>query len=145
MRGERLEVRPDLRIPESELSEQASRASGPGGQKVNKTSSRVTLRWSIARSEALSERQRARLFERLGARLTREGELVLHAQSSRSQLRNREHARARLVELLRRALAERTPRRPTAPSRGSRERARAAKRSRSARKRERARVRPDET
>jgi ribosome-associated protein len=145
MRRERLEVRSDLRIPDSELDEQASRASGPGGQKVNKTSSRVTLRWSVATSEALSERQRARLLERLGARLTRAGELVLHAQSSRSQARNREHARARLVELVRGALAERTPRRPTAPTRGSRERAQTAKRSRSAQKRARARVRPDES
>ncbi len=145
MRRERLEVRSDLLIPDSELVEQASRASGPGGQKVNKTSSRVTLRWSIATSEALSERQRARLLARLAARLTREGELVLHAQSSRSQARNREHARARLVELVRGALAERTPRRPTAPTRGSRERARAAKRSRSAKKRARTRVRLDET
>lgn len=145
MRRERLEVRSDLHIPDAELVEQASRASGPGGQKVNKTSSRVTLRWSIATSEALSARQRARLLVRLAARLTREGELVLHAQSSRSQTRNREHARARLVELVRGALAERTPRRPTVPTRGSRERARAAKRSRSAKKRARARVTLDES
>ena len=140
MPREHLEVRPDLRIPEEELGEQVSRASGPGGQKVNKTSSRVTLRWSIATSAALSERQRARLLARLGSRLTRDGELVLHAQRSRSQASNREQARARLVELLRGALIERAPRRPTAPTRGSRERSRTAKRRRSARKRERARV-----
>ena len=143
MRRELLEVRPDLRIPEDELAEQVSRASGPGGQKVNKTSSRVTLRWSIATSAALSERQRARLLARLGSRLTREGELVLHAQRSRSQASNRQQARARLIELVRDALVERTPRRPTAPTRGSRERARTAKRHRSARKRERARVEPE--
>jgi ribosome-associated protein len=144
MRRESLEVGPHLRIPEDELVLQASRASGPGGQKVNKTSSRVTLRWSVATSSALSERQRARLLARLGSRLTREGELVLHAQRSRSQASNREQARARLVALVRDALRERAPRRPTAPTRGSRERARAAKRRRSARKRERARVKLDE-
>jgi ribosome-associated protein len=135
---EALEVRPGLRIPLAELALQASRASGPGGQKVNKTSARVTLRWSVAASAALSERQRARLCERL--RLTREGVLVLHAQRSRSQARNREQARARLVELVRAALAERRPRRPTAPTRASRERTHEAKRRRAARKRERARV-----
>ena len=145
MRREPLEIGSQLRIPADELDEQASRASGPGGQKVNKTSSRVTLRWCVATSAALSERQRARLLERLRTRLTREGELVLHAQRSRSQARNREHARARLVELVRGALAERTPRRPTAPTRGSRERARATKRSRSATKRARARVSLDES
>jgi ribosome-associated protein len=144
MRGEFLEVRPGLRIPEDELAEQVSRASGPGGQKVNKTSSRVTLRWSIAGSNVLSERQRERLLARLGTRVTRDGVLVLHAQRSRSQASNREQARARLVELVRAALREPAPRRPTAPTRGSRERARAAKRHRSARKRQRARVERDE-
>ena len=121
-----------------------SRASGPGGQKVNKTSSRVTLRWSIATSAALSERQRARLLARLRSRLTRDGELVLHAQRSRSQASNREQARARLVELVRAALVERTP----APPDRSDARARAsallaAKRRRSLRKRERSRVEPE--
>jgi ribosome-associated protein len=138
-----LEVRPGLRIPEHELSEQASRSGGPGGQKVNKTSSRVTLRWSVAASAALSERQRARLLARLGSRLTRDGELVLHAQRSRSQADNRELARARLVELVGAALAERAPRRPTRPTRASRERKLAAKRLRSARKRERGRIELD--
>jgi len=139
-----LEIRADLQIPESELAEQASRASGPGGQKVNKTSSRVTLRWNVARSAALSEPQRARLLARLGARLTGDGELVLHAQRSRSQTRNREHARERLVELVRGALAEARPRRATRPTRSSRERKLSAKRHRGASKRGRARVRPDD-
>ena len=119
MRRELLEVGPDLKIPEDELAEQVSRASGPGGQKVNKTSSRVTLRWSIATSAALSERQRARLLARLGSRLTREGELVLHAQRSRSQASNREQARARLVELVRDCAGRARPRvAGRAPTRG---------------------------
>jgi ribosome-associated protein len=140
---EPLEVRPGLLIPEAELSEQVSRAGGPGGQKVNKTSSRVTLRWSVASSAALSECQRARLLARLGSRLTRDGELVLHAQRSRSQADNRELARARLVELVSAALVERPPRRATRPTRASRERKLDAKRRRSARKRDRGRVELD--
>jgi ribosome-associated protein len=143
MEREGIQVRPGLRIPEDELAEQTSRAGGPGGQKVNKTSSRVTLRWNVASSAALSERQRARLLARLRSRLTRDGELVLHAQRSRSQAGNRALARARLIELVREALVERTPRRPTAPTRASRERLLAAKRRRGARKRERARVELD--
>src|SRR5262245_63968810 len=144
MRRAPLEIRSDLVIPEAELDEQASRASGPGGQKVNKTSSRVTLRWSIATSTALDERQRARLLARLATRLTRGGELVLHAQRSRSQTQNREQARSRLAELVRAALTERTPRRATAPTRSSRERKLSAKRHRSAHKKSRARIRHDE-
>ena len=142
MPSECLEVRPDLRIPEDELTEQVSRASGPGGQKVNKTSSRVTLRWSVASSAALSERQRARLLARLRSRLTQDGELVLHAQRSRSHEQPRAGSRAP-GRAGARGAGERRPRRPTAPTRASRERALAAKRRRSLRKRERARVEPD--
>jgi ribosome-associated protein len=104
---------------------------------VNKTSTRVTLRWCPAASTALSEAQRARLLERLAGRLTREGELVVHAGAERSRARNRALARTRLAELVRAALAVRRPRRPTAPTAGARERRLAAKRRRSARKRER--------
>jgi ribosome-associated protein len=141
--GSDLEIRPDLRIPEDELAWQTSRSGGPGGQKVNKASTRVTLRWSVAASASLSERQRARLLARLRPRLTRDGEIVLHAQSTRSQARNRELARERLAELVRAALVERTARRPTRPTRSSRERKHAEKRHRSARKRSRARVELD--
>jgi ribosome-associated protein len=100
-------------------------------------STRVTLRWSVAASSALTEAQRARLAMRLAARLTRAGELVVHAGGERSRARNRERARERLGALVREALAVRRPRRPTAPTAGSRERRLAAKRRRSARKRER--------
>jgi len=104
---------------------------------VNTANTRVTVRWSVAASAVLSEAQRARLRERLTTRLTREGELVVHAGGERSRARNRELARERLASLVRAALALRRPRRPTAPSGGSRERRLAAKRRRAARKRER--------
>ncbi len=106
---------------------------------MNKANTRVTLRWSVARSAVLSEAQRARLTERLGARLTRTGELVLHAGGERSRARNRQLARDRLASLVRAALTVRRPRRPTGPSAGGRERRLATKRRRAARKRERSR------
>ena len=134
---EDLAVRRGLAIPGGELVEQASRAGGPGGQHVNKANTRVTLRWSVAASAALSDEQRARLLARLGGRLTRAGELVVHAADARSRSRNRDHARARLAALVRAALAQRRPRRATTPTAGSRERRLSAKRRRAARKRQR--------
>jgi ribosome-associated protein len=111
---------------------------------VNKASTRVTLRWSVRASTVLSDAQRARVEARLASRLTREGELVVHASDERSRARNRALARARLADLVRAALAVRRPRRPTAPTAGSRERRLAGKRQRSARKRERRARRDDE-
>ncbi len=134
-----LEVDPRLVIPAAELRESASRSGGPGGQHVNKTSTRVTLRWCAAESAALGDAQRARLLRRLGARLTRGGDLVVHARRFRSRGRNRELARERLAELVRQALATPKPRVPTARSRASRERALAAKRRRAQLKRTRRR------
>jgi ribosome-associated protein len=110
---------------------------------VNKASTRVTLRWSVARSRALPEPLRARLRERLAGRLTRAGELVVHAADQRSRAHNRALARERLAALVRAALAVRRKRVPTTPSAGSRERRLAAKRRRGARKRERG-ARPGE-
>ena len=78
-----LEVNRRLVIPAAELRESASRSGGPGGQHVNKTSTRVTLRWCATRSAALSDTQRARLLRRLGARLTRGGDLVVETTSAR--------------------------------------------------------------
>ena len=108
-------MRPGLTIPAGELRETASRAGGPGGQHVNKASTRVTLRWCIAESAALSEAQRARLALRLAGRLSRDGELAV-----------------------------RRPRRATAPTRGSRERRLAQKRRRAVSKRERGAPRGEE-
>lgn len=114
-----LEIGRYFSIPEDEIEEAASRSSGPGGQHVNKSNTRVTLRWNVRESAVLDPSQRARLLERLATRLTRDGDLIVHADRMRSRARNREHARARLVELLLDAMAENEERRATAPSRGS--------------------------
>ncbi len=139
-----LEVRRDLVIPGAELHESASRSGGPGGQHVNKTSTRVTLRWNVAASGCLTSAKRARLRRGLARRLTRHADLVVHARRHRSRSRNRELARERLAELVRDALAVRRPRRPTRPTRASHERLLAAKKRRAAVKRTRERVRGDE-
>lgn len=141
--GGSLEVRRGLRIPADELHETASRSSGPGGQHVNKTETRVTLRWSVEESRALSEAQRQRLRSRLASRLTRTGQLVVHAQRFRSRSRNRALARERLAELVRDALKTRTPRVATRPSRAQRERRLEDKRRRAAAKRRRTRPTED--
>jgi len=133
-----------LVLPEGELQESASRSRGPGGQHGDKASTRVTLRWSLRDSRSLSDGQRARLRERLAGRLTRAGAVVVHADEHRSRARNRAAARARLAELLRAALRRPAPRRPTKPTRASRERVRAEKRRRSEVKRKRGRVDPSD-
>ena len=132
-----IRVNARLTIPERELTLEAVRSGGPGGQNVNKVSSKVVLRFSVRDSQVLGEWRRARLLMRLAARLTRSGELVLHASRFRERHRNAEDARERLARLLREALH--TPRRrvPTRPTRGSRERRLADKRRRSDRKRDR--------
>jgi ribosome-associated protein len=124
-----------LVIPDSELHERFSRSSGPGGQSVNTADSRVELSFDVARSAALPDWARARATERLGGRLVG-GVLTIAAAEQRSQLANRQAARARLAALLREAVAPpRRPRVPTRPSRGSVERRLEAKRSRAAVKR----------
>ena len=97
-------------IPESELTLVASRSGGPGGQHVNKVSSRITLRWDVAGSPSLAPDQRARVLEELGNRIDGEGILQIHAQASRSQAENRRAVVERLVRLLERAFRPRTPR-----------------------------------
>ncbi len=126
-----------LLIPAAELRERFSRSSGPGGQSVNTTDSRVELSFDIARSPSLPERERRRAMTRLAARLT-DGVVTVTAETERSQLLNREAARARLAALLREAIAPPPPPRvPTKPTRGARERRLADKRRRAQAKRDR--------
>lgn len=117
-------------IPATELVERFSRSSGPGGQGVNTTDSRVELSWDVAASSALTDVQRARALVRLAARLT-DGVLVIAASEHRSQFQNRQAARSRLAALLVDALAPPSPaRRPTRPSRTAQRRRVEAKRRR---------------
>lgn len=125
-----IEIHPLLAIPEHELTFTASRSSGPGGQHVNKVSSRVTLSFDVANSPSLSEAQRRRLLARLATRITKDGVLKLHCQQHRSQAANRAELVTRFVAVLRQALRTRRRRKPTAPTRAARERRLTEKRQR---------------
>jgi ribosome-associated protein len=130
-------VSPALSLPLSELEYRASRSSGPGGQHVNTSSTRIEVWWDVAGSSALSEEQRARLLARLGRRLDSSGRLRLVSGGSRSQLRNREEVTERLRELVAVALRVPKPRKRTRPPRAAKAARLEAKRRRSAIKRER--------
>ncbi len=126
-----LQITPSLGLPEDELVERFVRASGPGGQNVNKVSTAVELRFDAARSPSLPEELRVRLLARRDRRITGEGVVVISAQRFRTQERNREDARERLVALVLAALHVPKKRVPTKPSRGAKERRLGAKRERS--------------
>lgn len=111
-----------ISIDEREIVENFVRASGPGGQNVNKLSTAVQLRFDVRGSPSLPPDVAVRLERLAGSRLTRDGVLVITAQRHRTQLRNRQDALDRLVELIRRAATPPVPRRPTKPTRASRER-----------------------
>ena len=127
-----LRVTSQIAIDEGELEESFIRASGPGGQNVNKLASAVQLRFDVRGSPSLSEDVRARLERLAGRRLTREGVLVITAQRHRTQERNRQDARERLIELIRNAATPPVPRRPTKPTKASRERRIQSKKRRAA-------------
>ena len=125
-----LPVRGSVVIPDAELRWRFSRSSGPGGQGVNTTDSRVELSFDVARTGALGPTQKARALERLGPRLV-DGVLTVTASEHRSQLRNREAAEARLASTLADAIAPPPrPRRPTRPSKAATERRIAGKKRR---------------
>jgi ribosome-associated protein len=109
-------------IDEGEIVESFVRASGPGGQNVNKLATAVQLRFDVRHSPSLPNDVRARLERLAGSRLTQDGVLVITAQRHRTQARNREDARDRLIALIRRAAIAPVPRRPTKPTAAARER-----------------------
>jgi ribosome-associated protein len=117
-----IRITASIALEEGELDESFIRASGPGGQNVNKLSTAVQLRFDVRHSPSLTDPVRTRLERLAGRRLTRDGVLIITAQRHRTQERNRQDARDRLIELIREAAVAPTPRRPTRPTRGSRER-----------------------
>lgn len=129
---------PVVIIPLSELHYRFCRSSGPGGQHVNRTATRVELLFDVRNSPSLNEQQRERILTTLASYIDKDGVLHITSSASRSQFRNREEATVRFEMLIRRALRLPKRRRPTRPTRESRERRLAAKRRRSQIKRERA-------
>jgi ribosome-associated protein len=128
-----------VRVPASAITVRATRASGPGGQHVNKVATRIDLRVDLAAIEGLSEGARRRLHGLVARRLDADGRLAVTSQLTRTQSRNLEDARAKVRELVAAALARPMPRRATRPTRTARERRIAGKKQRGVVKRLRAR------
>ncbi|HEY0872184.1 MAG TPA: alternative ribosome rescue aminoacyl-tRNA hydrolase ArfB [Vicinamibacterales bacterium] len=140
-----LRVTPSISIPEEELEERFVRASGPGGQNVNKVATAVELRFDAARSKVLSDDALVRLRVLAGTKMTAEGVLVVDARRHRTQAQNREDARERLAELVRQALVRPRKRRKTRPTKASVEKRIQSKKHRSETKRGRGRIATEET
>ncbi len=113
-------VKPGVTIPDHEIQVKVCRSSGPGGQHVNTSNTKVQLLWSPLRTSALSEEQKARVCQRLERKISKEGTLICSAEQHRSQHKNLELARERLAELVRGALFVQRARKATRPSRSQR-------------------------
>ena len=136
---ENISIGKEVEIARGELVFRYDRSSGPGGQNVNKLSTKVTLVFNVAGSESLSEPQKNRIMARLGTRISKAGEIMVVSQKSRSQSANKDDAVERLVALLAGALKRQKVRRKTKPTRASKERRLKAKKQRSEVKRDRSR------
>jgi len=132
-----LQITPTIVLDESELHEEFVRASGPGGQNVNKVETAVQLRFNVQNSPSLPEWVRQRLRQLAGNRITDEGELIIEAKRYRSQLQNREDARAQLADLIRQATIRPKTRRKTKPTAAAQQKRLERKRQRSVTKQQR--------
>ena len=132
-----VDINDNLSIPLTELQFRFSTSSGPGGQHVNRASTKVTLLFNVAQSPSLDDATRARLLAKLTTRLTKDGILQIDVQDSRSQYRNRETAVARFQLILANALKPQKKRRKTKPSRSAKEKRLTAKKKHSQRKKDR--------
>lgn len=137
-----IQIDDKIEIDEGELEFVTSRSSGPGGQNVNKLETRVTLRFDVEASPALDDEARARIRERLATRINKDGVLQVSSQRHRTQAQNRDAARERFAELLRDALSDDPPRRPTRMPRAVKKRRLENKRRRGEIKRRRSRIKP---
>ena len=132
-----LEVSDSIKIDKAELEETFIRSPGPGGQHVNKTATAVQLRFDVENSPSLTDAVRVRLKRLAGRRMTKEGVLVIESSRHRSQEKNRQDVRERLVELIRQAARPTRKRKPTRPPSGAEERRLRSKRRRAEVKRSR--------
>lgn len=135
-----IEINPGLAIPESELTFRASRSSGPGGQNVNKVNSRITIEFDLDGSPSLSDDQKARIREKLAARISTEGILQVSSQKFRTQRGNRDEAIAQFARLLRSALHEKRKRKKTRVSKAAKQKRLDDKKARAQLKRNRAKM-----
>ena len=138
-----IQITPTINIDESEIQENFIRASGPGGQNVNKVATSVQLRFDVANSPSLPDEIRKRLISLAGNRITGDGILIIEARRFRTQMQNREDATERLVNLIRRAAQRPQIRRKTRPTLASKKRRLESKRRSSDTKGTRGAVRPD--
>jgi ribosome-associated protein len=132
-----IEITPDVYLDENELHYEFMRASGPGGQNVNKVATAVQLRFDVQGSPSLPEAVKPRLAKLAGKRMKADGSLLIEAKRYRTQEQNRQDAEQRLIKLIQRALEKPKPRKPTRPSAAAREKRLAEKKRRSDLKRSR--------
>ena len=140
-----IQVTPDIAIDENEIQEEFIRASGPGGQNVNRVASAVKLRFDVIHCSSLPEDVKKRLLRLGGKRVTKDGVVVIHARRYRTQEKNRQDALGRLVALIQKATAKPKARHRTSPPHESKERRLQNKQRRAGIKRQRRPVDPDET